>query len=41
MLGVRSTLTVLEKATVAELSQNNFSGLEMESTTPKAEIKFR
>ena len=31
----------LEKATAAELSQNNSSGLEMESTTPKSETKFR
>ena len=28
-------LVFLEKATAAELSQNNFNGLEMESTTPK------
>ena len=31
----------LEKDMAAELSQYNFSGLEIESTTPNAEMKFR
>ena len=41
MFGARSTPSVLRESNSCKLLQNNFSGLEMESTTPKAEIKFR
>ena len=40
MLRVRMLLVLLEKDMVAELSQYNFNGLEIESTIPKVETKF-